>query len=83
MCQRHPCSLLFTTSYYATPLLITLTMQGQKFKFFLNIQLGNHDSKFSIPPENPVSHFWILVTISVIPCPIQISFHNSHRYKLQ
>jgi hypothetical protein len=38
-------------------------------------------------PENPVSHFWILVTgtctISIISHPIQISFHNTHCYKLQ
>ena len=61
-------------------------IQGLKFIFFLGIQLGYQDSKFSIPPENPVSHFWILVTgtISIIPCPIQISFHNSrYYYKLQ
>ena len=62
-------------------------IQGLKFIFFLGtMQLGYQDSKFSIPPENPVSHFWILVTgtISIIPCPIQISFHNSrYYYKLQ
>jgi hypothetical protein len=63
-----------------------LDIQGMKFIFFLGIQLGYQDSKFSIPPENPVSHFWIMVTgtISIIPCPIQISFHNSrYYYKLQ
>ena len=61
-------------------------IQGLKFIFFLGIQLGYQDSKFSIPPENPVSHFWILVigTINIIPYPIQISFHNSrYYYKLQ
>jgi hypothetical protein len=61
-------------------------IQGLKYICFLGIQLGYQDSKFSIPSENPVSHFWILVTgtISIIPCPIQISFHNSrYYYKLQ
>ena len=59
--------------------------QGLKFIYFLSILMGYQDSKFSIPPENPVSQFWILVTgtISIIPRPIQISFHNSHCYKLQ
>jgi hypothetical protein len=61
-------------------------IQGLKFIFFLGnkLGLGYQDSKFSIPPENPVSHFWILITgtISIIPCPIH--FHNSrYYYKLQ
>jgi hypothetical protein len=49
--------------------------QGLKFIFFLSIQMGYQDSKFSIPLENPVSHFWTLVSSTIsIPCPIQISF---------
>ena len=42
-------------------------IQGLKFKFFLSIQLGYQNLKFSIPrAENPVSRFWILVTIGII-----------------
>ena len=37
-------------------------IQGLKFIFFLGNKLGYQDSKFSIPPENPVSHFWMLIT---------------------
>ena len=41
-------------------------IQGLKFIFFLGIQLGYQDSKFGIPPENPVSHlinsgYWLPV----------------------
>jgi hypothetical protein len=61
-------------------------IQGLIYFFSVSMQLGYQDSKFSMPPENPVSHLWILITgtISIIPCPIQISFHNSrYYYKLQ
>jgi hypothetical protein len=72
--RNSPCELRYASC---------INYQGLKFKCFLSIQLGYQDSKFSITPENPVSHFWILVTMSIIPCPIQTSFHNFHCYKLQ
>ena len=58
---------------------------GSEIYIFSQYPNGYQDSMFSIPPENPVSHFWTLVTstISIIPHPIQISFHNSHCCKLQ
>jgi hypothetical protein len=76
------------TCTYVVFKILYLKVQGLKFKYFLSIQLGYQDSKFSIPPEKAVSHFWILVTISIIPCPIPITlavtnYSNNRRFNVQ
>jgi hypothetical protein len=61
-------------------------IQGLKFIFFLGIHLGYQDSKFSIPREIPVSHFWIRITGTifylVLPVPYITQYYTlSHPNK--
>ena len=52
------------------------TCQGLKCIFSLSIQLGYQDSKYSIPPENPVSHLVTGTISNIIPRIQMVQWKN-------